>query len=180
MANTALLLMDLQRRIVGNVTDDGYLPRVGRAATAARQAGLAVLHVVVGPRGGQGRPSARNTMFGAIPDGAFDDPDGAMAIHDDVTVEQAEPIITKRRVSAFSGSDLDLVLRSADVDHLVLAGVATSGVVLSTVRQASDLDYRLTVLSDGCWDSDPEVHQVLTGKLFPRQAEVVTVDGWVG
>jgi nicotinamidase-related amidase len=51
-------------------------------------------------------------------------------------------------------------------------------VVLSTLRQAADLDYRLTVLSDGCYDPDPQVHEVLTGKLFPRQAEVTTVKEW--
>jgi nicotinamidase-related amidase len=60
----------------------------------------------------------------------------------------------------------------------VLAGIATSGVVLSTVRQAADMDYRLTVLSDGCLDADPEVHRVLTEKVFPRQAEVSTVAEW--
>ncbi len=50
--------------------------------------------------------------------------------------------------------------------------------VLSTLRQAADLDYRLTVLADGCLDADPEVHQVLLGKVFPRQAEVTTIADW--
>ncbi len=71
------------------------------------------------------------------------------------------------------------VLRSSTVDSLVLAGIATSGVVLSTVRQAFDLDYRLTVLSDGCLDSDPEVHRVLTTAVFPRQADVRTIADWI-
>ena len=87
-------------------------------------------------------------------------------------------MVTKRRVSAFTGSDLDVVLRARGIDHRVLAGIATSGVVLSTLRQAADLDYRLTVLADGCLDADPEVHQVLLGKLFPRQAEVTSVAQW--
>jgi nicotinamidase-related amidase len=60
----------------------------------------------------------------------------------------------------------------------VLAGIATSGVVLSTLRQAADLDYRLTVLADGCLDADPEVHQVLLHKVFTRQAEVTSIAGW--
>jgi nicotinamidase-related amidase len=81
-------------------------------------------------------------------------------------------------VSAFSGSDLDVVLRSLGVDSLVLSGIATSGVVLSTLRQAADLDYRLTVLTDGCTDRDPEVHRVLMEKVFPRQASVVSVAEW--
>ena len=68
----------------------------------------------------------------------------------------------------------------AGADALVLAGIATSGVVLSTLRQAADLDYRLTVLSDGCLDSDPEVHRVLTAAVFPKQADVLTVGDWAG
>jgi nicotinamidase-related amidase len=90
-----------------------------------------------------------------------------------------ETTVVKRRVSAFTGSDLGLVLRSADVDHLVLTGIATSGVVLSTVREAADRDYRLTVLSDACLDADPEVHRVRIEKVFPRQADVLSVDEWV-
>ena len=60
----------------------------------------------------------------------------------------------------------------------MLTGIATSGVVLSTLRQAADMDYRITVLADGCADADPEVHRVLTEKVFPRQAEVTTIDAW--
>ena len=87
--------------------------------------------------------------------------------------------MVKKRVSAFAGSDLAEVLRGGAIDTLVLTGIATSGVVLSTLRQAADLDYRLVVLHDGCADADPEVHRVLTEKVFPRQAEVLDVDDWV-
>jgi nicotinamidase-related amidase len=87
--------------------------------------------------------------------------------------------VTKLRVSAFAGSDLDVVLRADGIDTLVLTGIATSGVVLSTLRQAADLDYQLVVLEDGCLDADLEVHRVLMGKVFPRQAEVTSIDAWV-
>jgi nicotinamidase-related amidase len=53
-------------------------------------------------------------------------------------------------------------------------------VVLSTLRQAADLDYQLIVLADVCLDADPEVHRVLTEKVFPLQAEVTTVAQWAG
>jgi hypothetical protein len=61
---------------------------------------------------------------------------------------------------------------------LILGGIATSGVVLSTLREAADKDFALTVLSDACLDADPEVHRVLMEKVFPRQANVLTVDAW--
>ncbi len=82
-------------------------------------------------------------------------------------------------MSAFAGSDLDVVPRAGGIEALVLSGIATSGVVLSTLRQAADLDFSLTVLSDGCFDADAEVHRVLCEKVFPRQAQVLTVAAWV-
>ena len=87
-------------------------------------------------------------------------------------------MVVKRRVSAFSGSDLSVVLSAAGADSLALTGISTSGVVLSTVREAADRDFGLVVLADACGDADPEVHRVLTGKVFPRQAEVTTVEEW--
>ena len=101
-----------------------------------------------------------------------------MQIHPEVTPEPGDIVVTKRRVSAFAGSDLDVVLRAGGIDHLVLTGIATSGVVLSTLREAADRDLTLTVLADACLDSDPEVHRVLTEKVFPMQAEVTTVAEW--
>lgn len=86
--------------------------------------------------------------------------------------------VVKKRVSAFAGSDLEIMLRAYGIRHMVLSGIATGGVVLSTVREAADKDYQLTVLSDCCADMDAEIHQVLIGKIFPRQAEVLTVDEW--
>ena len=61
------------------------------------------------------------------------------------------------------------------VDTLILAGISTSGVVLSTVRDGADRDYALYVLSDATADRDATVHACLMEKVFPRQAEVISV-----
>jgi nicotinamidase-related amidase len=82
-------------------------------------------------------------------------------------------------VSAFAGSDLEMILRAQGTQSLVLLGLATSGVVLSTLRQAADLDFTLQVIEDGCADADPEVHQVLMKKVFPRQAQVLTARAFI-
>jgi nicotinamidase-related amidase len=82
-------------------------------------------------------------------------------------------VVTKHRVSAFAGTDLDMILRANHIETLVLAGIATSGVVLSTVRHAADADYRIIIVEDCCADRDPEVHRVLTEKVFARQTTVV-------
>jgi nicotinamidase-related amidase len=177
---SALLIMDLQRGIVDRFgSDEGLLGRLRAAATAARGAGIQVVYVVVGFRPGYPEVSKRNKSFSAISgSGRFTDGDPGAAIPSEIAPEPGEVVVTKRRVSAFAGSDLDVVLRSGGVDHLVLTGIATSGVVLSTLRQAADLDYRLTVLADGCLDADPEVHRVLMGKVFPRQADVLDIADW--
>ena len=57
-----------------------------------------------------------------------------------------------------------------------MAGLSTSGVVLSTVRDGADRDYRLIVLADACADPGPGVHEFLTGKVFPRQARVIRTE----
>ena len=178
--HTALLVMDVQRRIVDRFEDAReYLGRVGRAIEAARDGGVPVIYVVVGFRPGYPEISPRNRTFSALAgSGGFGADEEGAQIHPDVPPRAEDVIVTKRRVSAFAGSDLDVVLRSLDVHDLVLTGIATSGVVLSTLRQAADLDFRLTVLADACLDPDEEVHRVLTEKVFPRQAEVATVEEW--
>jgi len=86
-------------------------------------------------------------------------------------------VFTKIRVSAFSTTELAAFLDDRGIDTLVLAGIQTSGVVLSTVRDAADRDYRLLVLADCCADPDAGVHETLTAKVFPRQADVTDTAG---
>jgi nicotinamidase-related amidase len=182
MTSTALLVMDVQQGIVDRFGGGNeYLPRLATAVQAGRDAGIRVIYVVVGFRAGHPEVSQRNKRFAAAAGtGRFAEGDPGAAIHPDVAPEAGDIVVTKRRVSAFTGSDLEVVLRAADVEHLVLTGIATSGVVLSTLREAADKDFRLTVLADACADNDPEVHRVLTEKVFPRQAEVTTVAAWAG
>lgn len=181
MTSAALLVMDVQDGIVERFAgESGYLPRLAAAIEAARGAGIAVIYVTVGFRPGHPEVSSRNKSFGAVAGtGRFVQDGDGTRVHPAVAPRPGEVTVTKRRVSAFAGSDLDVVLRAGGITHLVLAGIATSGVVLSTLRQAADLDFQLTVLSDCCLDADPEVHRVLTGKVFPRQADVMTAAEWV-
>ena len=179
MAKHALLVMDVQRVVVDRYPDPAYLPRLRAAIDGARSGGVPVIYVVVGFRPGYPEISTRNKIFGRLPGMmALAGSDEATQVHPDVAPEPGDVLVTKRRVSAFAGSDLDMVLRAGDIDHLVLTGIATSGVVLSTLRQSADLDFGLTVLADACLDADPEVHRVLTEKVFPHQADVTTVADW--
>jgi nicotinamidase-related amidase len=181
MDATALLVMDVQRGIVDRFADDdpGYLTRLSGAVTAARGASIPVIYVTIGFRPGFPEISARNRIFSAVASSGRFAADGpATAVHPAVEPRPGDLTVTKRRVSAFTGSDLEVLLRGLGAGTLVLTGIATSGVVLSTLRQAADLDYGLIVLADACLDSDAEVHRVLTEKVFPRQAEVLTAAQW--
>jgi nicotinamidase-related amidase len=172
--------MDLQNVIVDRFgADDDYLDRVVAAQARAEEAGLLVVLVRVKFAPGSPEISPRNKIFGPRRTAAAATADDRGAEpHDRLLRGNGEVVVTKKRVSAFAGSDLELVLRSNDVTELVLGGIATSGVVLSTVREAADRDYTLTVLEDLCLDGDEEVHRVLTEKVFPRQAEVGASADW--
>jgi nicotinamidase-related amidase len=175
-----LLVMDFQHGVVERLGSPPVVDAADRAVKAARVSKVPVMFVRVAFRPGYPEIAESNRAFSAISQAGdtmtLDHP--ATQVHAALEPLPDEPVIVKRRVSAFSGSDLDILLRAADADTLVLAGIATSGVVLSTLRQAADLDYRITVLSDACADPDPEVHRVLMEKVFPRQAHVTSTEEW--
>ena len=179
--NTALLVMDVQAGIVPMLPDSlGILDNLSKAISTARKKDMCVIYVVVGFRQGTPEINLNNKGFAAAKE-RFSNVDMTefMKIHESITPQPDEVTVAKRRVSAFSGSDLEVILRSFGIQHIVLTGIATSGVVLSTLREAADKDYQLTVLSDCCADRDAEVHNVLTAKVFPNQADVLTVEEWV-
>jgi len=180
---TALLVMDMQASIVGMLPQGaGIVDDVAKAIAAARTKNIPVIYVVVGFRADMPEVSTRNKSFSATKERfksmgvSMDD---FVAIHPGIAPAAGELVVTKRRVSAFTGSDLEVILRAWDIKHLVLTGIATGGVVLSTVREASDKDYQLTVLADCCADQDEEVHRVLTTKVLSRQADVINLSEWV-
>jgi nicotinamidase-related amidase len=172
--------MDLQRDIVERYPDPDVIAHAGEAADAARAAGVPVVYVRVAFRDGAPEIAASNRRFTASKALAVGGEDASeVQIADAVSPRPGEPVVVKRRVSAFAGSDLDVLLRAMKAERLVLAGIATSGVVLSTFVEAADLDFELVVLSDACADADPEVHRVLVEKVFPKAADVLTTAEWV-
>jgi nicotinamidase-related amidase len=179
--NTALLMMDFQAQMLSSL--EGAAPIISNAKKAldyARKNNIPVMYVRVCFRAVGPEISAKNKGFSVLGKDMWTAEFAEVwkQIHADVAPLANEVIIDKRRVSAFSGSDLEVLLRAYGIEHMVLTGFATSGVVLSTLREAADKDYQITVLHDCCGDRDEEVHRVLTTKVFPRQADVVGVDEW--
>jgi nicotinamidase-related amidase len=174
---TALLSMDLQTGIVSvYVKDEGFIPRAAGVIEQARRAGLHIIHVKVGFRPGVPEASPRNKLFAALKASPahqqfFQGESGA--IHPALKPAESDLVVTKSRVSAFAGTDLELLLRANNIETLIMFGIATSGVVLSTLLAAFDADYEIFVIKDCCADRDPELHQVLLEKFFPQRATVV-------
>lgn len=178
--NAALLVMDMQNGIIGMHPDAvSVIGSVAKAIAKARANKIPVIYVVVGFRPGAPEAGMNNKSFSAGKERfAKMNMDEFMKVHQDIAPQEGEVTVVKRRVSAFTGSDLEVILRAFDIQHIVLSGIATSGVVLSTLREAADKDYLITVLSDCCMDPDQEVHTLLTTKIFPRQADVLTLEQW--
>jgi len=173
----ALLVMDFQVDVLGIVGDKGgpVVDRVANVIAAARAAQMPVIYVVVGFRAGYPEMNPRNATFSMLAKtNRFVAGTPGAEIYAAVKPHDGDVVVTKHRVSAFTGTDLDMILRAKGVDTLVLCGISTSGVVLSTVRHAADADYRIVVVKDGCVDGDDEVHRVLTEKVFARQTTVTT------
>ena len=184
-AHTAVLSMDCQTGIVSVYTKedkDAFLNRVASVLNHARASGMIPIHIQVGFRPGLPEVSSRNILFSAIKSSAqhqklFQEPLGT--IPSVIAPKEGEIVITKHRISAFAGTDLAMILRANDIDTLVLYGIATSGVVLSTLLEAVDSDFRLAVIKDCCADLDPQVHDCLINNLFPSRASVLSAQEFI-
>lgn len=176
---TALLVMDYQQAIVGMVHDsDALVARAAEAIDLVRARGGHVGYVRVAFTDADLQnipPTSRMGARIAAGPQAFHDDSPTTKIDERVAPRDGDIIVRKTRVGAFSTTDLADQLGQRGIDTLILSGISTSGVVLSTVRDGSDRDYALYVLSDATADRDPSVHACLMEQVFPRQADVITV-----
>jgi nicotinamidase-related amidase len=182
--HTAVLAMDCQTGIVSIYAPpaSGFLDRAAKLLRAARSSGMLVVHVQVGFRPGLPEISGRNRLFAEVKSSPqrqklFEGTAGA--ISPALGPEPKDVVVTKHRVGAFTGTDLDMILRAQEINTLVLFGIATSGVVLSTLLQAFDADYQLVVIGDCCADRDAEVHEALVKRFFPQRAEILAAEEFV-
>ncbi|WP_129842096.1 cysteine hydrolase [Streptomyces sp. RFCAC02] len=173
---TALLAMDFQEAIIGRLPGaDALVDRVAAAIAGVRAAGGTVGHVRVGfDDADYAAVPDTNKAFSAVAAARGMDADApATRIDARVAPREGDIEVRKVRFGAFSTTGLADRLRERGITDLVLAGVSTSGVVLSTLTDAADRDYRLYVLADGVADPDPEVHDILLNRVFPRRAHVI-------
>jgi len=172
---TAVLSLDIQQGILGLVPPaQAVLPQAAQVVESARKGGFLLIHVGLGFAPGYPEVSPQHPRISMLKErGLFILGSESAQIHPSI-YQPGDLTVHKHRVSAFSGNALEMILRSRGIENLVLFGISTSGIVLSTVRLASDLDFKCVVIKDACIDSDAEVHRVLTEKVFAHQATVIT------
>jgi len=175
---TAVLPMDLQAGVVSAyVKDPSFLPRTVHLLDDVRAVHVPIIYVKVALRPGVPEASPRNRFLSAVKASPahqrfFQHECGD--IHAALAPQDDDLIVAKGRISAFAGTDLDLLLRAKDVSTIVLFGITTSGVVLSTTLQAIDLDYRVIVVEDCCVDDDLDMHACIVRKILKPFATVAS------
>ncbi len=87
----------------------------------------------------------------------------------------SEPLIIAHRASVFFGTDLQVRLSAQGIDTLLMVGIASTGVMLSSVAYASDADFRLLTVKDCCYDPDPVVHDHLFSTAFDSRTTVLSL-----
>jgi nicotinamidase-related amidase len=177
---TALLTLDFQKGIFGFAPGaEAVVANASKAVEFARKKQFQIIHVGLGFSAGHPEIPDTESRFKRVKDSNLFVIGTPSAEFHSAVARSGELVVYKQRVGAFSENQLHLILRSRGIENLVFFGISTSGITLSTLRRASDLDYRCVVLKDACYDADEEVHRVLTEKIFPAQATVLTVDAFI-
>jgi nicotinamidase-related amidase len=179
---TVLLVLDVQNGVIDRLEKtEPYLERLASTITSARKANVKIIHVITGFRPGYPENHPNNSSVpSVVARGEYLEGHSSVQVHPAIAPAPGEVVLTKRRVSAFFATELDMLLRCANAESIVVSGLITSGAVLSTVRQAMDMDYRITVLEDCCMDRNEELHRVLMEKVFAHKTDVASAKEWVG
>ena len=188
MARTALLALHYQNEVlhpeglikVGMTDRSANRERVKeRAATLltfARGAGIPVISVRIAFQPGHADVIQNCPIFReVVKNGAMVDGSWGAEFHEGLGPLPGEQVVKHTRVNAFFGSDLEDVLRGLDVDHLIIAGIATNSVVSTTVAHAADAGYEITVAEDACSSGNPDLHKACLENM-KLVADVLTVD----
>ncbi|NBE50615.1 cysteine hydrolase family protein [Streptomyces boluensis] len=183
----ALLVLDLINEIVhpdGKYAADGYyaeardrgvIEHTAEAIARARAAGIPVIYVVVGFSDNYAQWPASSPVFEkAKADERLLLGTWATQVHEALAPAPGEPVVAKHRISPFHGTNLEVLLRTQEIDTLLLTGVSTELVVLTTAQAAHDRDYRVRVLEDATLAGDAEIHEAAL-KVLSRIATVTTV-----
>jgi nicotinamidase-related amidase len=164
--NTALLVVDLQKGIVGAPFDHPLVDRARALIDAFRTRGLPV--VLINAAGvAPGRTEQPRRLAGLVPDGFTD-------FIPELDQQPDDIVVTKFTWGAFATTDLEARLKAAGVTQVVVLGVATGTGVEATARQAYEAGFNVTLAIDAMTDPRSEAHDYSLKNVFPRLGETGT------
>lgn len=167
-SNTALIIVDLQKGIVGLPVIHpigGIIERAGALADAFRARGLPV--VLVNVAGGAPGRTEQPRQTAPRPEGWTD-------LIPELNQQPGDIVVTKQTWGAFARTDLEAQLKALGVTQVVIAGVATGTGVEATARQAYEQGFNVTLAIDAMTDMRPEAHGYSIANVFPRLGETGT------
>jgi nicotinamidase-related amidase len=176
-ANTALVLIDLQRGIVGGTTvphaASAVIERAARLADACRGRGVLVVLVRVdpGPNGALfPRPQADQPRppMTVTPDWSELVPDLRRA--------DTDVVVTKHQPNAFYGTDLEIQLQRRGVRTILLGGISTNVGVEATARAAHERGFEQVFVEDVMAAREADLHEHSVRRIFPTLGRVRTLD----
>jgi nicotinamidase-related amidase len=177
---TAIVAMDFQSTILRSLEDaKPVLTKVSSAITATRGAGgrVAFVRLAITAEELDAFPAQSAMGQRLRPAAAHFAPEAAgTLVVPELEKRSGDLEMRKTRVGPFLQTTLHEQLQKLAITTIAFAGVQTSGCVLTGVRVAHDLDYRVIVLSDGCADPDVPAHAFLMNTIFPKQATVMSVN----
>lgn len=152
------------------------IPTIGRVINAARARGLPVIYTT-GIRRADNWDGGSWRWKVAPENRAAPRRNAEAALHDQI-VEPLAPgprdiVVTKRKPSAFFGTDLTAFLNLLGCDSVIVTGATTSGCVRATVLDAFSLNYRTCVVEDGCFDRGEASHAMNLCEMHAKYADVV-------
>jgi nicotinamidase-related amidase len=167
--NTALLVVDLQKGIVGSPVAAPFRQVVDRAkalidAFRARRRPIVLINVAGASPGRTEQPRRHADVLA----------EGFTDLIPELDPQPDDIVVTKRTRGAFASTDLEARLRAIGVTQVVILGVATAAGVESTARQAYEAGFNVTLAVDAMADPRPEAHAYSLGNVFPRLGETGT------
>lgn len=175
-------ILDLIKRWPNSCGEDGWaaVPRIRRLIDAARKKGLPVIYTTgeVRPdRWDRGSWAWKNSRTSLKPPTAAErtNLDGNTILPELAPVPQ-DIVIKKLKPSGFFGTNLASFLTLLKADSIVVTGTTTSGCIRATTLDAFSLNYRVTVVEDGCFDRSQASHAINLCDLNAKYADVIASD----
>lgn len=193
-ARTALINVDLQNVFVEGFdisATDGpeVVQRLNTLSRVCRDHGMMVIHTINELRAdGANRGIASEVVTAYLQSTGTNRKGGITAgtegakLHESLEVEPSDVLLSKPRYGSFTGTDLDLILRTNNIEAVIIGGIATNVCCDTTAREANQRDYKVFFLSDGTGNhgmqglSAQEIKDATLAAIRLAFGQVLTVD----